>query len=206
MVYVGLIPLLILATPLPDDAVALSARIDAERLEVGQVYEIVLDLQFADGYSGSRAGVPAPILQIGVPDCVQLTGQVLKTYKEQSSNEFLQEPFERLIKATPARIGFTLVKTPASDDRIALNVLAYVAGKTAEDAMFLRRRLLLPVSARAKAESVAPTSSAWGTDNVLQIGDKADDFTLPRASGQKVSLSRYAGKKNVIVTTYRAHW
>lgn len=206
MVYAGLIPLLVLAAPLPDDAVTISARIDADSLEVGRRYKIVLDMQFADGFSGGEAGVPAPILQIGVPDSVRLTGRVLKTHKELSRNEFMQAPFERLIEATPTTIGFKLLTVPTDNDRFALNVLAYVTDKNTKDSLFVRRRLLLPLSGGAKSEAVATTSSAWGIEDVLQIGDKADDFTLPTASGEKVSLSQYAGEKNVLVTTYRAFW
>ena len=40
----------------------------------------------------------------------------------------------------------------------------------------------------------------------LKIGDKAPDFTLPAVSGGKVSLSRYQGKKNVVISFVPAAW
>ncbi len=40
----------------------------------------------------------------------------------------------------------------------------------------------------------------------LKAGDKAPDFTLPAVSGGKVSLSRYRGKKNVVISFVPAAW
>jgi peroxiredoxin len=40
----------------------------------------------------------------------------------------------------------------------------------------------------------------------LKVGDKAPDFTLPAVSGGKVSLSRYQGKKNVVISFVPAAW
>ena len=39
------------------------------------------------------------------------------------------------------------------------------------------------------------------TDSVLKVrvGDRAPDFMLPAVSGGKISLSRYLGKKNVVI-------
>jgi len=36
----------------------------------------------------------------------------------------------------------------------------------------------------------------------LRVGDKAPDFTLPDQNGNKVSLSQFAGKKNVVLAFY----
>ena len=33
----------------------------------------------------------------------------------------------------------------------------------------------------------------------LQVGDKAPDFTLPATTTEKLSLSHYVGKKNVVL-------
>jgi peroxiredoxin len=45
-------------------------------------------------------------------------------------------------------------------------------------------------------------------DSVLKvkIGDQAPDFTLPSVSGEKVTLSRYLGKKNVVISFVPAAW
>jgi peroxiredoxin (alkyl hydroperoxide reductase subunit C) len=40
----------------------------------------------------------------------------------------------------------------------------------------------------------------------LKVGDKAPDFTLPSISGEKVSLKRYIGKKNIIISFVPAAW
>ncbi len=46
------------------------------------------------------------------------------------------------------------------------------------------------------------------TDRVLKVkmGDRAPDFTLPAVSGGKVSLGRYLGKKNVVISFVPAAW
>ncbi|MEA3279228.1 MAG: peroxiredoxin [Thermodesulfobacteriota bacterium] len=46
------------------------------------------------------------------------------------------------------------------------------------------------------------------TDSVLKVkvGDRAPDFTLPAVSGGKISLGRYLGKKNVVISFVPAAW
>ncbi len=45
-------------------------------------------------------------------------------------------------------------------------------------------------------------------DSVLRVkvGDRAPDFTLPSVSGDKVSLSQFLGKKNVVLSFVPAAW
>ena len=40
----------------------------------------------------------------------------------------------------------------------------------------------------------------------VKIGDRAPDFTLPSVSGEKISLSQYRGKKNVVISFVPAAW
>ena len=40
----------------------------------------------------------------------------------------------------------------------------------------------------------------------VKIGDQAPDFSLPSVSGQKVTLSQYRGKKNVVISFVPAAW
>jgi peroxiredoxin (alkyl hydroperoxide reductase subunit C) len=40
----------------------------------------------------------------------------------------------------------------------------------------------------------------------LKVGDRAPNFTLPAVSGEKVSLSQYRGKKNVVLSFVPAAW
>ncbi len=46
------------------------------------------------------------------------------------------------------------------------------------------------------------------TDSVLRVkvGDRAPDFTLPSVTGEKISLSQYSGKKNVVISFVPAAW
>ena len=45
-------------------------------------------------------------------------------------------------------------------------------------------------------------------DSILKVkvGDHAPDFTLPSVSGEKVSLSQFRGKKNVVLSFVPAAW
>jgi peroxiredoxin (alkyl hydroperoxide reductase subunit C) len=40
----------------------------------------------------------------------------------------------------------------------------------------------------------------------LRVGDRAPDFTLPSISGEKISLSQYRNKKNVVISFVPAAW
>ena len=40
----------------------------------------------------------------------------------------------------------------------------------------------------------------------LKVGDQAPDFTLPSISGNRISLSQYRGKKNVVLSFVPAAW
>ena len=193
------------AGELPDEPIGITATLDATSLEVGVEYEIILELYPGEA-STSEAGIPAPFLQIDVPPSVKLSGPVLETYTELSRNEFLQEPYERLLKQLPARIGFQLIAPPGPEETIGLNVIAYLEGPDGEK-LFLRRRLELPLTPGAEAVAGDVNDSSWGTDEtLLQIGDRAAPFELPRADGTIVALESYLGEKNIIVTTYRAFW
>ena len=40
----------------------------------------------------------------------------------------------------------------------------------------------------------------------LRVGDRAPDFALPSISGEKISLSQYRGKRNVVISFVPAAW
>jgi peroxiredoxin (alkyl hydroperoxide reductase subunit C) len=42
--------------------------------------------------------------------------------------------------------------------------------------------------------------------STLKAGDKAPDFTLPSLSGEPVTLSAFAGKKNIVISFVPAAW
>ncbi len=43
---------------------------------------------------------------------------------------------------------------------------------------------------------------ATGVARALEVGDKAPDFTLPSTTGEKISLSKFRGKKHVLLAFY----
>ena len=53
---------------------------------------------------------------------------------------------------------------------------------------------------------VQASTSDWGVEEGVQIGQKAPAFVLPRADGTTLDLREYGAGRNVIVTTYRAFW
>lgn len=59
------------------------------------------------------------------------------------------------------------------------------------------RRLLVIVA--ALIVTLGSVSSARAE---LKVGDKAPDFTLPDQNGNKVKLSDFLGKKNVVLAFY----
>ena len=190
----------------PKDVLNVSGSIPAESLTVGESYELHLEWVLKEGWSATDSGIPKPILQIEVPDSVKLAGQVLTEHRELAANEFLQEPFERLLDSNPASIKFELTKEPGDQDAIEFSVLAYVTDKPGEDGWFLRQRYTIPVTANAAAVASDPENSQWGQGGVLQIGDEAPSFELPRADGSMFSLDDHLFNSNIIVTTYRAFW
>ena len=56
--------------------------------------------------------------------------------------------------------------------------------------------LLLVFAIIASAQQPAPPKTN------LKVGDAAPDFTLPSTAGQKVKLSDFKGKKNVVLAFY----
>ncbi len=190
----------------PQDALEVKARLRTKKLESGKSYEFVVKTKLAKGLKTDGAGMPSPILQLDVPDCVKLEGDVLTDHRDLARNEFMHAPFEFLMKENIANIPFTLVSEPGPNDVIGISVVAYINGKDGNSKTFVRQRVNLPVAPKAKSKPADPAISSWGGDlGFLQIGDQATDFTLPRSDGSKVHLADFKGK-HVIITTYRAFW
>jgi peroxiredoxin len=57
-------------------------------------------------------------------------------------------------------------------------------------------------------ENIYQVGSLKPIDSVLKVkaGARAPDFTLPSVSGEKISLSQYRGKKNVVLSFVPAAW
>ncbi|MFT4537836.1 MAG: hypothetical protein ACI841_000082 [Planctomycetota bacterium] len=204
-------PTLLLALALtvgdPSENIQTAAFIEADALEVGGEYEILIEINFPEAVTAGKAGVPAPFLQIDVPPSVRLTGKTLTTHRELARNEFIQEPYERLLKEAVNFIPFELIAEPKPDERIGLNLVAYVSAGDGSEPTFFRRRLELPVRGSVDAVATKKKRSDWGTDkSLLQIGQKMKGLSLPGVDGVQVDLGQWIGKKNLIVSTYRAYW
>ena len=191
-----------------DHGIEIAVYMDGGELAAGSQAAFLVDVHIPEELTASKAGAPAPFLQLDVPPSVRLGGRYLTTYKELSQNEFLMEPFERLLEQNLTELPFEIVSAPSDGETIGINVVAYVRpGVDAGGSFFLRRRFELPFEPNAEAVEVAPTTSSWGPDpSLLQLGARVDDLTLPDAGGTEISLGDYLGQKNLIVTTYRAHW
>ena len=179
-----------------------------ERLEVGRPLALRVEVT-AEAAAFDASGLPAPLLQLDVPDAVRLAGPVVTSHRELSRNGFVDAPWEVLLEGGSADVAFELTAEPAAGATIGLNVLLYARTKEGEHA-FVRKRLELPLSAdepHAAALEVPATKSDWGAnEELLQIGDRVADLALPRADGSEFALSHHLGERNLIVTTYRAHW
>ena len=71
--------------------------------------------------------------------------------------------------------------------------------------------ILVPVAFGASSafkENIYNPGQLKAIDSELKekIGDLAPDFTLPSVSGDKVTLSQYHGKKNVVISFVPAAW
>ena len=201
-----LFAVLLLVSGPPADVLKVSARLATDDLGVGESYEIVVDLKVADGWSVADAGMPGALLQVDVPPCAALSGEVLTEYRDLAKHEFLRAPFERMIQPGEARVGFLLNERPNTADRFAFNVLAYVNRDGGEESWLVRQRFELPIRAGAEAAATDASVSNWMGDDTLQLGDKVEPFELPKPDGTMVRLADVLGKKNVVITTYRAFW
>lgn len=186
----------------------LAAWLEAEALEIGGSYELLLDVLLPEGSDAAGAGIPAPIVQLDVPPSVKLTGPAVTTPREHARNEYLLAPYELLLEKSPTAVPFELVAEPAAGETIGVNLVAYLHAE-GEPARFLRLRVEVPLEPRGQGVPASRAVSDWGPPEdggLLQIGDEAVGFELPRADGSVLRLSDLLGEKVVIVTTYRAHW
>jgi len=85
----------------------------------------------------------------------------------------------------------------ASTDRLRAIIREVGKGLPKITRRRLVRKLLVSVAALlVTLGSVAPARAQ------LKVGDKAPDFTLPDQNGNKVKLSDFLGKKNVVLAFY----
>jgi len=192
----------------PAEAMNITAEMTAAGAGPGAAGSFTLTLSLADGWSAAEAGIPNAILQIDLPNGIELEGDIITEHRALARNEFLHAPFERMLEPGETTITFNASRNPSEvSGSIALNVVAYLRRGEATQAHFVRKRLTLPIKPGAQSRAADPGDTAWGDDRSgMQIGDKAQLFELPRADGSTVKLADHIGKHNVIVTTYRAFW
>ena len=187
------------------DALTVEARLVEGRAVTDGSPALDVRIRLADGWSYDQAGLPKLRLQLDLPDGLTPKGEVV-TGRQLMRTGFVREPWERLVEPGTTLIELTLAGTPAPDARIGVNVTGYLRADGAEDAWFVRRRVELPALHGATSSVVATPRSDWGPGDAVQIGEPAPDIRLPRADGSEVTLSSFRGRKNVVITTYRAHW
>jgi hypothetical protein len=188
-----------------DDAVSIRAWLEPGPLEVGAAGAFIVELEYSDGVHASEAGIPAPFLQLDVPEGMRLSERHLTDLKDLAKNEYLQAPYERLMSDPYVRVPFELDAAPAADATLGILVSGYVT--TVDDAFYLRERLELPLREGAQAEPGDDRDSSWGTDTtLLAIGDQVPDFSLPGVGDERVTLSEELQRGHVLLTTYRAFW
>lgn len=194
-------------TPPMDAPLRLSAQMPAQ-IAPGEPVEIRIEVAPGDGVDASAAGLPRPILQVQVPEGVNLAGRELSD-AEQARNEFLYAPYESMIEVGEHTLSLTIDDSLDPDATLGINLIAYVRRRGDDGARFVRRRVDLPLRAGASASSDEPaTNSEWGPPGfeTLAIGDTVPDLELPRADGSIVRLRDLLSAGDVIVTTYRAFW
>jgi len=186
-------------------AMRVTARMP-DKLATGQELELIVEIELGRGWSASEDGPGRPLLQLDVPETVRLSGRVLETYQQLSRNEFLEEPYERQATFGENPVRLTVLESSDEDDRLGINVVAYLRSPDGK-ATFVRRRVDLPVRTGASASSDSRADrSGWGRNGTLQIGDRAAALMLPRADGTEFDLSLVLGQRPIVITTYRAHW
>lgn len=196
--------LLTASTP-PDDVFRASAHIEG-KIEQGETARLIVDVAVKPGWSIEKAGVSNAIIQVDVPSCVKLLGERAKTKKQLARAGFIRSPEERLADGPTTEFEFEPTAPCHDDEPFEINILAYVSPPDGSDAWFVRRRIALPIKRGATSHEVDASKSDWGIGKELQIGDKAPLMKLPRADGTMIDLARDLGKRNIVITTYRAYW
>jgi cytochrome oxidase Cu insertion factor (SCO1/SenC/PrrC family) len=70
--------------------------------------------------------------------------------------------------------------------------------------------MMLPATAATAQNTVLGPKDGAGLEAVdtgrVTVGSRAPDFTLAALSGQRISLSDYRGRRNIILVFYRGYW
>lgn len=181
-----------------------------------------LTIQVGDGVSGSESGIPGFIVQLDPPKGLRLLGDPIIEFKELHANQFLMEPWERLVTEEETKIGFAVEGGFDPSSTLGISVIGYVAEEARTDETprkeaFLRRRFELKIEHGAVAQPGDASDSSWGPperwpvgERPLFLGDKAPSFVGPslNADGSlgQGSLETSLSAGPVLVAFYRGHW
>ena len=198
----------------PVDSISVTASVTSTSLEPGAAATAQLQIELANGVSASASGLPGFIIQLDPPDGLDLVGKEVVTFEDQRDNEFLMEPWERLLEGTQLDIEFKTAAALAEDATLGVIVLGYVSSADGKTSAFLRRRIELPLRAGATSVPGDDSDSTWGprpdhpagASKGLNIGDRAANWTLPTLKGPAFSPAAWLGKEPTLVVTYRGHW
>lgn len=183
--------------------------------------QATLSIELEEGLSGTDAGIPGFIVQLDPPAGLELVGEPVVKFEDLRDNEFLMEPWERIVEAGESRIEFKVTPEMAASATLGINVIGYVASDRGPEKggkeVFLRRRFELDLRGGAMAVLGDPMDSSWGPfeslpkeQQPLIIGDKAPDFVGPtltaRGVGEDASLAAINGNGPLVLATYRGHW
>ena len=187
--------------------------------------QATLSIELEEGLSGTDAGIPVFIVLLDPPAGLELVGQPVVKFEDLRDNEFLMEPWERIVEAGESRIEFKVTPEMAASATLGINVIGYLASQKESqkgsqkggDQAFLRRRFELEIRGGATAVLGDPMDSSWGPfeslpeeKRPLVIGDKAPDFVGPtltaKGVGEDASLAAIKGNGPRVLATYRGHW
>jgi len=199
---------LALVTAATTPPVTIRASIPADAaLEEDAEATFSIEIELAEGWAATAGTLDKPIVQIQVPDSCSLDGRYLSSHADLAKNEFIQQPFERLVALDePTPVPFTVDAAPGESDAFRINVIFYASPGEDSATELVRARVELPVRAGAIARSIASVPATWGEGEEYGPGDLVEGFTLARGDGTSLDISPWLGEKLVLVTTYRAYW
>lgn len=214
-----LLYVLLIALSDPAAGFKVSAEIPTQEMKVGETYKFVLTIEaegeihssfkYKPGESVPKDMLHKPILQLDVPEGIELTDKVPPREERQTRDWlelYLDKPFGRLITEKKTEIPFKLTAAQKPGATLGMNIITYVDGETPEQAVFIRRRIELPLNSGGRAQGVDGRRSDWGMRETLHIGDKVAAFDLPVGDGTRLNSADYVGKQPLFILTYRADW
>ncbi|MEM8710299.1 MAG: hypothetical protein AAGG01_05065 [Planctomycetota bacterium] len=199
--------------PTSEGPVQVLARLEDRPVTDGPA-RAVIELQLAPGVSAQSSGIPGCIVQLDPPPGVELLGERVLEFEALRDNEFLMEPWERLMDKNRLTVPLRLAADLAPDATLGINVIGYVASSPGKDDAFFRQRLELPLLADSTAFRGDPTQTSWGpfgaeidTPGPLTIGESIPAFRLPRLGADRPwSSAEVIGTQPALIVTYRGHW